>query len=314
MFERFIASLAIRRYNWQDVPCPACGDVHGEVLLVRDRYLLYVKVTQCRACGLIYTGRNLCGEDLSAFYRNDYRHFYEDIDNVNSDYIFATRDKLKAAYRFMRIREHVGAIDGIVEIGSGLGFFIRECVQNHIDNVIGFEPGELFSSYAINDLGLSGKVINSDYHLYSGALPKANVYVMFHVLEHLEYPGELLDWVAQRISNGWLVIEVPDIAQGWESLGLVNFHFGHRAYFSIESLGKLLHRHGFGVEAFQTEIDDGIYPGNMRVFARHMTVSQASFLSLPHSDRGESGRKVRAVDASRWSNGLLRCAMRLLRP
>lgn len=314
MFERIRASLSIRRYPWQELSCAACGDTQGEVLLARDRYLLRVNVKVCAGCGLIYTGRNLNRAALDSFYRDEYRRFYEDIERISPAYIHDNRDKLKACYRLARIRERVGTITGVVEIGSGLGFFIRECRQGGIDNVLGFEPCKLSADYAASQSGLAGKIIDADYRRYDGKLPQANVYALFHVLEHLPDPGELLTWIGDRIGNGWLVIEVPDIAHGWERLGLVNFHFGHRHYFSIGSLAPLLQRHGFGVLAFDTDIDDGIYPGNLRVFARRLDVPDIKFAALPAEYNREICRKVRNVAKSPWRNGLPRCAARLLRP
>lgn len=314
MFDRIRASLSIRRYPWHELPCPACGDTYGEILLTRDRYLLRVDVKACAGCGLIYTGRNLNRAALDSFYRHEYRRFYEDIERISPAYVHDTRDKLKACYRLTRIRERVGTITGVVEIGSGLGFFIHECLQGGIANVLGFEPGKLFAAYAASQTGLSDKIINADYRWYDGKLPEANVYALFHVLEHLADPGELLTWIADRIGSGWLIIEVPDIAHGWERLGLVNFHFGHRNYFSIGSLGQLLQRYGFGVFAFDADIDDGIYPGNLRVFARRMDVPDIKFPALPAVDNREICRKVRRVGKAPWSNGLPRCAARLLRP
>lgn len=312
MFERLQASLSIRRYRWQTLPCPTCGCTHGETLLTRDRYLLRVDIKACAECGLIYTGRNLDSASLTRFYRNEYRRFYEDIDSITPQYVYDTRDKLKGSYRLARIREQVGQITGAVEIGCGLGFFMHECIQSGIDNIIGFEPGKLFADYAANQLKLADKVVNTDCLGYTGSLPDANVYALFHVLEHLPDPGTLLDWVAARIGTGWLVIEVPDITHGWEWLGLRNFHFGHCSYFTPDTLNQLLRRHGFGIGAFHSAIDDGIYPGNLRVFARRLDTPGVQFVTPPPPDNQTIRQKVRSTGQA--GRQTLRGAARLLRP
>jgi hypothetical protein len=136
---------------------------------------------------------------------------------------------------------------------------------------------------------------------------------MFHVLEHLENPGLLLEWVKAKIGNGTIVIEVPDIEGSWEQLGLINFHFGHRSYFSITSLKNLLKLHGFSVIASQAEDDDGIYPGNIRVFARlHEDIASVEKPSAGYLDKIVS--KIAQISAWSIKTGKPRALLRLLRP
>lgn len=315
MFDRLSAALALRRLRWKNISCPICNSDTGRLLIARDRYLLTVNIRQCVQCGHIYTARNLSSEDIGVFYKNIYRHVYEDADIVTPEYLYQSKDKLKAAYRYSQIAKSIGTIDGVVEIGSGLGFFLRECIDHGVEQVIGFEPHTTFCQYAVNALGLGGKVFNKMYEDHHEQLPKANLFVLFHVLEHLENPLHLLSWIAKHIDDGWLVIEVPDIEKGWESLGLFNFHFGHRHYFSIETLALLLGKAGFGVVSYSSKQDDGIYPGNLRILARARSLPEADFIEgLPQRHQAIGDHVLRHGRALGLKNGAIRAALRLIKP
>lgn len=315
MFDKLSATLALRRLKWEEGPCPICNADGRDLLIVRDRYLQRVDISQCDDCGHIYSARNLSTEDIGIFYKEIYRHLYENTAVVTPEYIYQSRDKLKAAYRYSQIAKTIGAIDSVVEIGSGLGFFLRECLDHGLEKVTGFEPNTTFCNFAIDTLGLRGQIVNKMYEGHSDHLPNANLFVLFHVLEHLENPEHLLSAIAKHIGNGWLVIEVPDIEQGWESFGRFNFHLGHRHYFSIETLGFLLERTGFGIVSYATAIDDGIYPGNLRIFVRLRESAAVDFVQNFPSRRHIIREKVLRYGRA-WGikNGALRAALRLIKP
>ena len=187
-------------------------------------------------------------------------------------------------------------------------------MESGISDVVGYEPGNLFSSYAVGKLGLVDKIKNEMFQQGKRSPDKANLFVMFHVLEHLENPEAVLAAIHEVINSGWLVLEVPDISQGWHTLGRANFHFGHRSYFSIESLANLLARNGFGVVAYEAENDDGIYPGNLRVFARKRDLEGLKFLQIGSVDHDQIKLEVRSGLRSFHRGSLLRYAARLARP
>ncbi len=124
-------------------------------------------------------------------------------------------------------------------------------------------------------------------------------------------PAAALDRLASWIpEGGHLVIEVPDTAADWSSLGLNNFHLSHASYFRPETLTDLLERHGFQPYAVETEAS-GLYPGNLRVYAsRSSTVKRDTPFAAPPSLAGHVAALVKP-----WSlrNGYPRSVIRLLR-
>jgi SAM-dependent methyltransferase len=293
-----------------ETPCPCCGagsrpEDRLDFLRI-ERHLLPVRFSICRACGHVYTSRNLAGADLDQFYRFHYRRFYESVDRVSDAYVFASRDKLKAAYRFAEIARLVGPVGSVLEIGSGLGFFLDRCRRNGVRHVLGLELGEAFLRYSRDVLGLGDGVRATSYHSLGHLSFTPDLAALFHVLEHLEDPGDCLRWLRQMLApEGTLVIEVPDIEGDWSSLGLSYFHIGHRSYFSQTSLSRLLQVNGFAPYHVTREQDDGIFPGNLRIYARIAAVPAVT-ASTPIGAEIEALRRNIAAKMRLWS---LRCGL-----
>jgi SAM-dependent methyltransferase len=287
--------------------CPVCHADEPVGILRRDRYFLDVRLSICGVCGATYLARGLAGEAASDFYGGIYQRLMR-VGEGGTAQIGAQR--LAAGYRAHVLRHAIGPLDGILDIGTGLGFFLDACRQSGSLTYHGIEPGAVQRHYAENELGLGGHVDGEG--LDSGRrLPfQPRIITLFHVLEHLEDPGALLSLAAGWLPpDGWLVIEVPD-ASDWEELGLVHVHVSHRSYFTPATLGALLARHGFAVHRSDCEAD-GIHPGNLRMFARP---GRGENIPEPSGDvaalAADSRRRIAAFGL-RW--GYPRSAIRLLR-
>ena len=266
--QAYYYGVAMRRLPYNAVACPHCGTFDESPFLKMDRYLLPVHVAMCRECGLIYTSRNFSGEALHAFYRDHYRRFYENATVIGNDYLFTHKPKLIAAYRLERIREVVGNFSHVLEIGSGLGFFLDACRAAGA-KVRGFELGDHFRAYSHQQLGLHDQVTDTRFETLDTVTPATDLMVLFHVFEHLEDPVGFLRWAVKQLApNGTLVIEVPDITGDWAAIGLGQFHTAHRTYFTPTTLSNMLATNGFAPYFITRDSGDGIYPGNMRIFAR----------------------------------------------
>jgi len=306
MFSKIKSYYNITRLNWVKIPCPICNIKDCTNLLNRDRYLFDIKLSICEKCSLVFTSKNLSKNDLNFFYKKYYRYFYENIDSISHDYLYNSKDYLKASSRFSEIKKIIPNFKNILEIGCGLGFFLNEAKKenkkilgfepgetfyNFIKNnnqiakyvinddflneakkenkkILGFEPGETFYNFIKNNNQIAKYVINDDFLNYSEKNIDVDLVVMFHVLEHLEDPNLILKKIFDKTNeNVNLVVEVPDIDQCDNGLGLMNYHFGHRWYFSLYSLNKILKKNKFYIYKITKSINDGIYPGYIRVFA-----------------------------------------------
>lgn len=287
--------------------CPLCDANEPVEILRRDRYFLDVRLSVCGACGMTYLARGLTAETAATFYGGIYQRLMRTADD-NAAAIGAQR--LAAGYRAHVLRQVIGSLDEILDIGTGLGFFLDACRQAGSQLYHGIEPGPAQRRYAEAELGLGGHV-DGDGLAAARTLPfRPRIVTLFHVFEHLDDPGSVLSQVTGWLaSDGWLVIEVPDVSD-WARLGLQHVHVSHRSYFTPETLSALLARHGFAVVRQDRE-EHGIHPGNLRVFARP---GAACNVGVSDVDAGRlAAESRRRIDAFAIRTGYPRAAVRLLR-
>lgn len=288
------------------IPCPACGNNASSPIMQRDRYFLRVALSTCDHCGLVHVARGLQGDVQADFYA----HLYPRLMKQPPAAADLGHYRLIAGYRYSEISTALGSLESVLDIGAGLGFFLDACQAHGCRQFLGLEPGAPQRDYATHSLGLGDNVRAEELTEHT-TLPFApRLVTMFHVLEHLESPGEALRAIARLMDReGWLVLEVPDIEADWRSLGLWQIRVSHRSYFSEYSLASLLAAHGFRAEIVQREAS-GIYCGNLRIYARRDEAP-----GMP-PDNGMSPPRLREhirsqITASSFSNGYPRAAMRL---
>ncbi|MGJ4953874.1 class I SAM-dependent methyltransferase [Bradyrhizobium sp. HKCCYLS20291] len=287
------------------LPCPLCKADQPQQVLSRDRYFLRVDLSICQVCGAIYLARGLTGAAAQRFYRDIYQRLMA-AENLSPPALGQAR--LAAGYRVNAIRNVVGALDDVIDIGAGHGFFLAACRDAGSASFWGIEPGGPQRRYAEDQLELRGRVGGGDFTSPEGAPFQPAIVTLFHVLEHLEDPGATLDTIAGWLPrDGWLVIEVPDLAR-WSEIGLNYVHVSHRSYFTAATLTGLLTRHGFRVHTVQQELY-GIHPTNLRVFAR-AGGAEPTALAVPDALRLRDEIR-RQMQPWRLADGYPRVARRL---
>ncbi|WAC45994.1 class I SAM-dependent methyltransferase [Pseudomonas sp. SL4(2022)] len=304
-----LVELGRLNQNLLELPCPSCGKRDPSFIWRRDRYFLEVNLSACRGCGVVYLARGLSGEAQTRFYS----HIYPRLMRQPPPEDALCHYRLIAGYRYSEINAVVGECSSVLDVGSGLGFFLDACRAHGCEQYAGIEPGGPQREHAVHTLGL-GEAIQDGYLDQTTQLPfKPKLVTLFHVLEHLDEPGKALGWIAKLIApDGWLVIEVPDILANWPKLGLWQIHISHRSYFCMETLEALLQKNGFKVQHSCREAY-GIYEGNLRVYARLSEQCVSEHSVAQHaliSTKAHIKKQIRP-----WSlrNGYPRAAVRLLR-
>jgi 2-polyprenyl-3-methyl-5-hydroxy-6-metoxy-1,4-benzoquinol methylase len=228
--------------------CDLCGAEDPGVLLHSPR--LDGPLVRCRSCTLVYVGRRESDFTFSGL-------------NVKRSRALATRvseleivhpevDEAEHPWRVLAERERLARLRRVLpagtllDVGCSTGTFLsvaRECFQ-----VTGVEP----------DPGTSGQAQEKGLDVCVGTVqdvaPPAGGFdavTMFHVIEHLDSPRELVATIRQLVRPGGIVlIETPTV----DCLG---FRFAparprwrqlipdHYFFFSRQTLERLLVSRGF---------------------------------------------------------------------
>jgi len=188
-----------------------------------------VDVLECENCSLVF---------LSSFEHMN-ETFYQQGDMHSGmkleDWIKTTKaDDLR---RFSFINKKIKG-KKVLDFGSGNAEFLK-LAKNVAQKAIGLELDETFSEYfKQNDLEVIKNIKETD--------EKFDVITMFHVLEHLQNPKEILAEISEKLEpNGELIIEVPSshdaLLKVYNNKGFKNFTYWgcHLFLFNDKTLKKL---------------------------------------------------------------------------
>jgi SAM-dependent methyltransferase len=187
--------------------CPLCGAAARRAFAVGDRnrestdeVFAYARCGSCRTVFMLDPP-----SDLARYYEGDYYHF----DAAGEPEWKHNQVRLdSAAYRVRLLLEHV-APGPLIEIGAGTGAFAAAAKAAGFD-VTAIEMDEACCRYLREHEGVAA--ICSDRPLaVLDSLPPARVVAMWHVLEHLPNPADVLERIAAQLEpGGVLAIGVPN--------------------------------------------------------------------------------------------------------
>lgn len=269
-----------------EVACDLCGGTNFELLypsniiddeLAPNHYYSssrtianYLDIVRCRDCHLVMSNPR---DDLATL--KEVYHRLEDriYEGEESNRYKVARDHLKFASRFS------SSPGKLLDIGSSSGIFLHEANRAGWQ-VTGIEP----SQWAVNQSQIRCPV--AEVHavtLEEASFPKEmfNVVTLWDTLEHVGSPSQALRKVnSWLVPNGWLFLNVPDIASlparfmGSRWVLLLREHL---YYFSPETMRELLIKCGFEMVGMRPNyvsfsIENvlrrlGQYPGRMGDFA-----------------------------------------------
>jgi len=229
--------------------CPLCKSQHYEVLEPFQNIGIPkygCSLACCQDCGHVFT--EIKGvADLDELYESAQ---YELVDTRQSMFGKLIAFDVKSALRQLERTKsaHEGA--SLLDFGCGKGVFLHFAAERGW-SVTGIETATKRAEFARAQFGID--VIGDEYS--GGVLPGApfDVITLFHVLEHLPTPVQLLEeLVAKNLKpNGVLVIEVPRFDSLQSALaGKSWIHLDpprHLSHFSTNVLTRMLHSLNFQV-------------------------------------------------------------------
>lgn len=238
--------------------------------------------------------------DVEAIYRNyTLYHFSQETDQVVRD--ASTSNLMPRTQIFLEFLLRSRAVPergSLLDVGCGNGAVLHAAAQRMPAwRLYGFEPSTKTEQMIRAIPGVSG--------FFAGLLDEVpgrhDLVTMMHVLEHVDWPAEVLERVANKLaSNGLLAIGVPNYLQNPFDLMVAD----HAFHFSSASLQALLLRSGFSVVASS----DRCLPKELVIVARKAKGPMSPV--EPNADALQE--TVQSVtDAFRWLSSLVDYAVSL---
>jgi len=218
------------------VACPICGNANRTIISKFDRRFKILPHSKCDECSLVRHEFMLSDEQLAEYYSKSYRNDYQWVNSGPTSKHIEKRVS-EAKTRLNKLQPHLKKYPKVLDFGCGSGEFI-DLMQESGALASGFEPGNLYASYAREQKGLD--VQNCGWENYE-CKKKLDVVTAFHVFEHLTDPlrafKKAISWLNL---SGLIYIEVPNMANALKLKGFGSLHMAHTIGFgrySLELLG-----------------------------------------------------------------------------
>lgn len=241
--------------------CPSCGGEHFLHVFSSMDHLVSEKpfqIVECSTCNLRMTSPRPTEQDIGMFYKSEQyvSHSSTNKGLVNKLYHIVRAHAIKQKYKLVR---SLSQGHRILDIGAGTGDLIAYFRKQGMD-VDGIEPEPLARELAKNKHGLH---LHDVGHLdHSDA--SYDVITMWHVLEHIHQPGQLLLKIKNKIRpGGALVVAVPNhrskdakiYGNNWAAYDVPR----HLFHFNKDDISNLAHSAGLQVEGILPMKFDAYY-------------------------------------------------------
>lgn len=154
---------------------------------------------RCLNCGLMRSDP-IANIDYSALYESSTFDYGREIKGLKTTYLRILR----------KARRNILKTDSILEVGGGNGFFLESLVDSGFQDVSGIEPSRQAISSSRFDI--KPKMILGMMESGKVEKDKFDVVVMFHVLDHLEFPDLTInECLASLKPGGTFVVAVHNV-------------------------------------------------------------------------------------------------------
>ncbi|HUR28491.1 MAG TPA: class I SAM-dependent methyltransferase, partial [Planctomycetota bacterium] len=222
--------------------CIVCGSTGWSAL--------YEGLERCASCGFVRARELPTNEALARLYGPSYFHGDE-----YADYLGDRRVHVKNFRRRLdRITAVAGPLDSLYEIGCAYGFGLEAAKERGI-RVAGIDISPEAVHHAAGTLALDARLgAFEDVALEPGAF---QAFCMWDTLEHLARPEAFVAKIATLLpAGGWFFATTGDIgssvAQRQQARWRMIHPPTHLQYFSRDTLGRFLARHGLTAVHFES--------------------------------------------------------------
>jgi len=233
----------------QEPNCSLCNSSGLRLYFEKGRYKFYT----CPQCGHCRVFPYPSPEETKAHYEQGFTESYLAQNAAWFEVLAKKRLQIVENYFGPGFR------GSILDVGSGYGFFLREA-KNAGWTVLGIESSPAEVDYSTKHLCLD--VLNDDIQTAMSTLADSSFDVIsfFHVLEHLEEPGQAI-LEARRVlkPGGLLILNSPNLDSAvfrilgsrWSWIYVP----GHLQYFRVIPLSRWLQRNQLTLHLMETWTD-----------------------------------------------------------
>ncbi len=238
--------------------CPFCGGkITNKYSDLRDRFettSMVFSVSECDDCGAGFLNPMPTG-DVSQFYPTNYLSGETQTEEVPSKLDFEKWYRYNQyKYDFKLLKRASGLtlknVESYIDVGCGSGERITFAKDQGCIKAFGVDKFD----FAKNQSKQEERIINSEVIDYKPK-NKFQVASLFHVLEHVENPEEILTHIRKNIlaKRGYLIVQVPNYGSFERHIfGSKWFSFDvprHVWQFNEQALAGMLKRAGYEVKA-----------------------------------------------------------------
>lgn len=228
--------------------CLLCDSPQTELYYHKSQNTYHKDFRICTSCGYVFTWPRISVEQYLSYYRGDYaKDVYalgEDEASVEEAISWRTRSSKMKIDFFASFYPKGGRA---LEIGSGLGTFLKELRDRFHMTVRGVELSPQFAKIASQRFGIETFLGDASDFFKTDKRNSYDVIVMDQVLEHLYDPLSLLREVKKKLTpKGLLYVGVPNLSS--PAAAKPDFFIPeHVSYFSPHTLALLVKQAGFRI-------------------------------------------------------------------
>lgn len=277
-----------------DVPCDYCGsDSRSLVFQARDvNYHLggVFDIVKCNDCSLVYLSPRPDEVELTNFYPDAYTCFKPG----------GRPSSLGAGHPLSVAAHSLGLRSGrICDVGAGAGDFLAAARGSGWE-VAGIEPNEY--ARRVCDQTLGEKAVFGSWEAASFPPDYFDAVTLWHVMEHLSSPAEMLRRIRRVLKPGGLLgLAVPNFdsferrlwGPHWIAMEIPR----HLYHFTIDTLRSYLEKYGFQVmSAHQTPGANSLAANLLRTFRETVLDPRSGKTAMARNDR------ITAPAGSEWAS------------
>lgn len=190
--------------------CPVCsGSAFEDFLISKDFTYSHESfpIVRCKNCELLITNPRPNSDHIGRYYESPAYISHAEKANSLFDRIYFVARKLALSNKFKLISQHIKQ-GSVLDYGCGTGEFLNYMTNRNWSGA-GIEPAENARSKAALLNGMNPVTIHGN--LESIQRTKFDIITLWHVLEHVQKPHELLLSLRALLSDhGFIFVAVPN--------------------------------------------------------------------------------------------------------